>query len=176
MKMMDVVMPGMGGIESTRHVLRAAVLSCGDDSSVGIQDVTSAGTGAVDETSSRPWWMTTLAFFCLATVVFLVPRDLLFPDTRNTEVWLGFEVHGIAALVTAPIHWIVFLFGAWGFWFRRRWVLPCAAVYVFYVALSHLIWSEASPNGRGWPAGIVQALAISVPGVLLYRASRQTRD
>jgi hypothetical protein len=118
--------------------------------------------------------MTALALFCLATVIFLVPRDLLFPETRDTEVWFGFEVHGRAALLTAPVHWILFLSGAWGFWVRRPWILPCAAAYVFYVALSHVIWSEASPNGRGWPVGVAQALAISVPAVLLLRARRRT--
>jgi len=118
----------------------------------------------------RPWWMTGLSVFCLATVVFLVPRDLLVSDTRDVEVWLGFEVHGVAALLTAPLHWLIFAVGAWGFWTQRPWVLPWAAGYVFYIALSHLIFSEASPNGRGWLSGLGQAVAISIPGVLLLRA------
>jgi hypothetical protein len=41
------------------------------------------------------------------------------------------------------------------------------------VALSHLIWSEVSPNGQGWPMGLAQALALSVPGVLLLLAHRR---
>jgi len=113
--------------------------------------------------------MTALAGFCLLTVVFLVPRDLVFAETRDVEVWLGFEVRGTAALLTAPLHWAIFAVGAWGFWRRRPWIVPCAAGYVFYVAASHLIWSEASPDGRGWPAGLAQAAAISVPGLLLLR-------
>ena len=32
----------------------------------------------------------------------------------------------------------MFLVGAWGFWRQRPWILPCAAAYAFYVALSHL--------------------------------------
>ncbi len=120
----------------------------------------------------RPQWMTGLAVFCLATVAFLVPRDLFFAETRDVEVWLGFEVRGIAALLSAPLHWAIFAVGAWGFWNRRPWIFPWAAGYVFYVALSHLIWSEASLNGRGWPSGLVQALAISTPGILLLRAHR----
>jgi hypothetical protein len=43
---------------------------------------------------------------------------------------------------------------------------------VLYVALSHLIWSEASPHGRGWPAGLAQAAAISLVAVLLLRLRR----
>lgn len=119
--------------------------------------------------------MIALAAFCLATVLFLVARDLFFAETRDVEVWLGFEARGILALATAPVHWAIFLVGAWGFWYRRAWILPCAAGYVFYVALSHLIWNEVSPNGHGWPAGLVQALVISVPGLLLLRAHRRTR-
>jgi hypothetical protein len=133
------------------------------------------GTSVAREVSRRPWWMTGLAAFCVATVLFLVPRDLFFAETRDVEVWLGFEVRDRAALLTAPLHWALFLAGAWGFWTQRPWILRAAAVYAFYVALSHLIWSEASPSGRGWPAGVVQALALSVPGILLLRAHHRAR-
>ena len=119
---------------------------------------------------SRPLWMTALAVFCLLTVVFLVPRDLFFPETRDVEVWLGFELRGRAARLTAPLHWAIFAVGAWGFWRAKPWIVPAAAAYVFYVAVSHVIWSEASPNGRGWPIGLAQAAAISIPGFLLLRA------
>lgn len=118
----------------------------------------------------RPWWMTALAIFCLATLCFLVPRDLFFPETRDVEVWLGFELRGRGALLTAPLHWMIFGIGAWAFWRARPWIVPAAAAYVFYVALSHLIWSEASPHGKGWRIGALQALAISLPGLLLLRA------
>ena len=120
----------------------------------------------------RDRWMKAVAVFCLASVAFLVPRDLWLAHTRDVEVWFGFEIRGPAALLTAPIHWAIFLVGAWGFWFRRPWILPCAAAYAFYVAASHLIWNETSPNGLGWPAGVAEALVFSVPGVLFLRARR----
>ena len=118
--------------------------------------------------------MTALAAFCLATLGVLVARDLFVAEVRGVEVWLGFEVRGAAALLTAPIHWAIFLIGAWAFWRRRPWILPAAAAYSFYVALSHLIWSGVSPHGHGWPAGLGYAVALSVPGVLLLRAHRLT--
>jgi len=121
---------------------------------------------------ARPWWMTALAIVCLLAVLINVPRDLLFAETRNVEVWLGLEIRGAIALLTAPLHWIIFAVGAWGFWTRRAWILPCAAAYVFYVAVSHLVWSEVSPNGRGWPIGLAQAAGLSVAGFLLLRAHR----
>ena len=118
--------------------------------------------------------MTALAAFCLATVVFLVVRDLFVVEVREVEVWFGFELRGTAARVTAPFHWTIFLVAAWAFWRERPWILPTAASYVFYVALSHLIWSGVSPHGHGWPAGLVYAVALSVPGFLLLRAHRLT--
>ena len=131
-------------------------------------------TSTTLEASPRPRWMSALAVFCLVTVLFLVPRDLFFAETRDVEIWLGFEVRGTAALATAPVQWAIFLVGAWGFWFRRPWVLPCAAGYVFYISLSHLIWSGISQNGHGWPMGLLYAVVFSVPGVLLLRARHLT--
>jgi len=117
--------------------------------------------------------MTAAAAFCLVTVVFLAARDLLSPEIRDVEVWLGFELRGAAARLTAPLHWAIFAAGVWGFWTQRPWIVPSAAAYVFYVAVSHLVWSEASPNGNGWRIGLLQAAAISVPGWLLLRAGRR---
>lgn len=126
------------------------------------------------EVAGRPWWMTALAIFCAASVVVLVSRDLFLPRVREVEVWFGFEVRGPPALLTAPLHWVIFLVGAWGFWRQRPWILPCAAAYAFYVAFCHLVWNEVSRNGSGWLAGVAEAVAFSVPGVLLWRAWGRT--
>jgi hypothetical protein len=113
-----------------------------------------------------------LALFCAATVLFLAWRDLFVPEVRDVEVWLGFELHGPAARLTAPLHWAIFAFAAFAFWRGVPWIWPAAAAYLLYVALSHLIWSEASPNGRGWPAGLVQAAALSALAFGLLRLRR----
>jgi hypothetical protein len=118
--------------------------------------------------------MTALAVFCAVTVLFLAPRDLFFPETRDVEVWLGFELHGSKALLSAPLHWAIFGAAAWAFWRAKPWIWPAAAVYVFYVAASHLIWSEASPNGRGWPMGLLQAAGISLISVWMLRTRQPT--
>lgn len=122
---------------------------------------------------ARPGWMSALSIACAATLVFGVVRDLAFAPSRDVEVWFGFEVTGRLAQLTAPLHWAIFAVGAWAFWKDRTWVVPWAAAYLFYAAFSHLVWSEASVNGRGWPIGLVQALCISVFGVLLLRAGRR---
>jgi hypothetical protein len=84
--------------------------------------------------------MTTLALFCATTVVFLVARDLFVPQARDAEVWFGFELHGAAARITAPLHWAIFAFGAWGSWRAKPWVARAAIGYAIYVAVSHAIW------------------------------------
>ena len=137
-----------------------------------MMDEVSCSPEAELNTPGRPRWMTALALFCLGTVVFLVARDLFVPDARDVEVWFGFELHGRAALLTAPLHWAIFLAGACGFWFRKAWIVPAAAGYAFYVALSHLVWSGVSPKGHGWLAGLALALVLSVPGFVLLRARR----
>lgn len=124
----------------------------------------------------RPWWLTALAILCGAAFVITVARDLLFPELRYTEVWFGFELTGIAALATAPLHWLIFAIGAWASWNRLPWAVPAAATYLFYVAFSHLVWSEVSPNGRGWPIGLSQAAGIALFAVALLYAHRSERS
>jgi hypothetical protein len=115
---------------------------------------------------------TALALFCAATVLFLAARDLLVPEIRDVEVWGGFELRGRAAQLSAPLHWAIFAFGAWASWCAKPWIWTAAAAYVFYVAASHLVWSEASPNGRGWPTGLLQAAGISLVWLWMLRRRR----
>ncbi|HYC53978.1 MAG TPA: hypothetical protein VEL28_03470 [Candidatus Binatia bacterium] len=115
------------------------------------------------------WRSNVMAGLCLLTLVVSLVRDLFIPETRNVEVWFGFEVTGTAALVTAPIHWAIFATGAWAFWSRKPWIWPAAAGYLLYGAFAHLVWSEASANGRGWMIGLVQAFAISTMAMLVLR-------
>jgi len=103
--------------------------------------------GPAKGAGGRPAWATAMAVFCLATVVFLVVRDLFVPHVRNVEVWLGFELRGTAA--------------------------PVAAAYSFYVGFSHLVWNLVSASGGGWPAGLAQAVLFSLPGVGLLWAHRR---
>lgn len=117
--------------------------------------------GHAGEARTQPGWMTVLAVVCAATFVLIVVRDLFVPAARAVEVWFGLEVTGWPALASAPLHWAIFAIGAWAFWTGRVSAVPWAAGYLFYAALSHLVWSEASPHGRGWPIGLVEAAAIS---------------
>lgn len=124
------------------------------------------------EQPTRPWWATGLALFCAGTLLFLAARDLFVPHVRDTEVWLGFEVHGRAARLTAPLHWAVFAAGAWGYWHVRPWIWPWASVYAFVIAGSHLIWNLTSPSGGGLAAGLWQLALFSIPALALLWARR----
>jgi hypothetical protein len=132
-------------------------------SATGTEPVERAG-----EPRTQPGWMTVLAVVCAATFVVIVLRDLFVPAARAVEVWFGLEITGWPALATAPLHWAIFAAGAWAFWTGRRGAVPWAAAYLVYAALSHLVWSEASPHGRGWPIGLVEAAAISGMAYLLW--------
>ncbi len=133
-----------------------------------------AGDGTTSRANARaaerPAWASLAAAFCAGTVVFLVLRDLFLPQVRDVEVWLGFELRGWAARATAPLHWGVFALGAWGFWRCRPWIWPWAAVYGFYVAVSHLVWNLTSASGGGAGAGVVQLLLFSIPAAALLWA------
>ena len=132
---------------------------------------------SADATRMRPGWMKVAAVVCAATVVVSVARDLFLPASRAVEVWFGFEITGPLALATAPIHWAIFAVGAWAFWTGRMTAVPFAAAYLVYAGLSHLVWSEVSPHGRGWPIGLVQAMLIASVGwvLLQLRALEEAR-
>ena len=120
-----------------------------------------------EEARLQPGWMTVAGVLFFATFAITLVSDLFVPGARNTEVWLGFEVKGPMALVTAPLHWAWFATAGWAFWTGRLGIVTWAAAYLFYAALSHLVWSELSPHGRGWPIGLVQATAISAVAYFL---------
>jgi hypothetical protein len=122
---------------------------------------------------NRPRSATPLALLCALTVVFTAWRDLTLPHVRDIEVWLGFEVHGALARATAPLHWAIFATGAWAFATARPWAWSAAAGYVLYVALAHLVWSEASPKGQGWPMGLLQAAGFSLIAWGVWRLRRR---
>lgn len=121
----------------------------------------------------RPWWMNVLLLICLVNALFILPWNVLIrPVADIVDVWFGVEVKGWTAKLTALVHWGIYVAGAWGFWKLSLWMSPWAAIYVGQVAISHLLWSELSPNGRGWPIGLIQAIAILFVALALWRARR----
>jgi hypothetical protein len=115
--------------------------------------------------------MNVLLLICLVSALVVLPWNILLrPVADMVDVWFGFEVKGWAAKLTSLVHWGIYAAGTWGFWKLSPWMSPWAAVYVGQVAFSHLLWSELSPNGRGWPIGLIQAIAILFVALALWRA------
>lgn len=121
--------------------------------------------------SLRPWWMNGLFVFCAYMTFIYMPFDIFYkPVDQDEEVWFGYMLHGWAAKATAPLHWLIYGAGFYGFLKMRSWMHPWAAVYVFQVAIGMAVWpwlyQSTSP---------VMGLVISLPfvalGVALLRAS-----
>ena len=123
------------------------------------------------ELRRRPWWMNVLWGFCLYMTFIYLPYDLFFkPVAEDEEVWFGFVLHGWAAKLTAPLHWLIYAAGAYGFWKMARWMWPWAALYTAQVAIAMLVWNLIDERGGGWTAGLVSAAIVLLPTVALWLA------
>lgn len=119
----------------------------------------------------RPWWMNLLFAFCVYMTFVYMPFDIfLKPVAADEEVWFGLVLHGWAAKLTAPLHWLIYGLGAYGFWKMRPWMWPWAAVYAAQVSIAMLVWNGATPEGAGWGVGIVGGVLFAVPAVALWQA------
>lgn len=119
----------------------------------------------------RPWWMNLLLGFCLYMTFVYLPFDLfLKPVAEDEEVWFGFTLHGWAAKATAPVHWLIYAAGAYGFWTMHRWMWPWAALYAAQVSIAMVVWNVADPRGAGLAVGLVAGALFAVPTIALWRA------
>ena len=123
----------------------------------------------VAELRRRPWWITLLWAFCLYMTFIYLPFDLFFkPVAEDEEVWFGFVLTGWAAKATAPLHWLIYGAGAYGFWKMSRWMWPWAAVYAAQVMVAMLVWNLVDPRGGGWVAGLIAGAIFAVPTAALW--------
>jgi hypothetical protein len=134
--------------------------------------------GAVlrDQWRARPWWMNLMFAFCLYMTFIYMPWDIFIkPVAQDEEVWFGITLHGWAAKATAPLHWLIYAGGAYGFWKMCGWMWPWAAVYAAQVVVSMLVWNLLDPRGGGWIPGFIAAAVFAVPMVALWRARPRFR-
>src|SRR5512139_3408112 len=90
----------------------------------------------------RPWWMNVLMLWCAYMAFIYVPWEFFIkPVAHDEEVWLGITLYGWAAKLTEPLHWAIYLAGAYGFWRMRPWMWPWSAVYMEQVAVAMLVWN-----------------------------------
>jgi hypothetical protein len=122
----------------------------------------------------RPWWMSLLMLFCLYMTFVYMPFDIFYkPVAQDEEVWFGVTLHGWPAKLTAPLHWLIYGAGAYGFWQMKRWMWPWAAIYCAQVVIAMFLWNLLDPRGGGVISGAIAAAVFLIPTVALARA-RQT--
>jgi hypothetical protein len=122
----------------------------------------------------RPWWMSLLMLFCLYMTFVYMPFDIFYkPVAQDEEVWFGVTLHGWPAKLTAPLHWLIYGAGAYGFWQMKRWMWPWAAIYCAQVVIAMFMWNLLDPRGGGVISGAIAAAVFLIPTVALARA-RQT--
>jgi len=119
----------------------------------------------------RPWWMNGLFAFCAYMTFIYMPFDIFYkPVADDEEVWFGYMLHGWAAKATAPIHWLIYGAGFYGFLKMKSWMHPWAALYVFQVAIGMAVWPFLY-QGTSPVIGFAIAVPFIVLGVALLRAS-----
>src|SRR5512139_285645 len=128
-----------------------------------------------DQFGRRPWWMNALMVFCAYMAFVYAPWDILFkPMARDVEVWFGMAFRGGWAKLLAPLHWAVYMAGAYGFWRMRAWMWPWASLYVAQVAFSSLLWSILHVGGvGGWLFGVVSGAGLAGVAAALWQARDQ---
>ena len=120
---------------------------------------------------SRPWWMTLMFYFCAYMTVVYMPFDIfLKPVADDQEVWFGFLLTGWWAKATEPLHWLIYGLLAYGFYKRKRWMWPWAAIYVLQIVIAMFVWNILEPNGAGWRGGLIAAGVFTIPAIALWRA------
>ena len=131
--------------------------------------------------AGRPLWMNCLMVFCAYMTFIYMPFDIFWkPVEGDEEVWFGYMLHGWAAKATAPIHWLIYGFGCYGFYRMKSWMWPWASLYVFQVAIGMLVWSMLYGNqDMNLPAMLAAVLVVTlfvVLGVMLWRARSTFRQ
>ena len=124
----------------------------------------------------RPWWMSLIFYFCVYMTLIYMPFDLFWkPVAEDAEVWFGFVLTGWWAKATEPLHWLIYGFGAYGFWKMKSWMWPWAAVYAAQVVIAMALFGVINMRG-GLLSGAIAGALFAVPMVALWRAKPQFQN
>jgi|TARA_B100000029_G_scaffold490477_1_gene549535 hypothetical protein len=123
----------------------------------------------IQDWNSRPWWMSLIFYFCIYMTFIYMPFDLfLKPVAEDEEIWFGFTLTGWYAKATEPLHWLIYGFGAYGFWRMKKWMWPWASVYVAQIVIAMFVWNILKDNNL--MAASISALIFCIPMVALWRS------
>ena len=124
------------------------------------------------ELAKRPGWMNLMFGFCLYMTFIYLPFDLFWKAVEHDEeVWFGLVLTGWWAKATEPVHWLIYGFGAYGFWKMRSWMWPWASLYCAQVAVAMFVYCLTDLcGGAGWLAAGIAAALFQIPTIALWRA------
>ena len=121
----------------------------------------------------RPWWMNPIFYFCIYMTFIYMPFDFFFkPVEVDQEIWFGYTLTGSLAKATEPIHWLIYSFGAYGFWRMKTWMWPWASIYVAQIVISMFIWNILNDNGNLLLA-VISASIFSIPMIALWLSRKK---
>lgn len=119
--------------------------------------------------SGRPVWMNAVMLFCAYMTFIYTPFDIFYkPVAQDQEVWFGLMLTGWFAKLTAPLHWLIYGFGFYGFLKMKPWMFPWASLYVLQVAIGMFVWSVTDSRGSGLVLGAVAAIPFSILAAALW--------
>lgn len=119
---------------------------------------------------SRPWWMNLIFYFCVYMTFIYMPFDIFIkPVASDEEIWFGFTLTGWWAKATAPLHWLIYGMGAYGFFRRKSWMWPWAAAYSAQVVIAMFVWNILRPDGGGFVGGVISGAVFLLPTWALWR-------
>ena len=125
----------------------------------------------------RPWWMNLIFYFCVYMTFLYMPFDFfLKPVATDHEIWFGFSLTGWWAKATEPLHWLIYGFGAYGFWRMKSWMWPWVVVYLAQVVIAMVVFNLIHVNGAGWGGGLVAGGAFLIPTIALWRSKTLFQD
>ena len=121
----------------------------------------------------RSWWMNLIFYFCIYMTFIYMPFDLfLKPVETDQEIWFGYTLTGWWAKATEPFHWLIYSFGAYGFWRMKTWMWPWASIYVAQVVISMFIWNILSDSSNLLSA-VISASIFSIPMIALWLSRKK---
>jgi hypothetical protein len=125
-------------------------------------------SGGLD--TARPWWANALLAFCAFMTFVYTPWDIFWkPIEVDQEVWFGVVLHGWAAKVTAPVHWLIYGVFTYGLWKMRPWVRLWGTLYMAQVAIAMVVWGLTDERGS-LGAAIGSGLVFTTLTLLFWRA------
>lgn len=119
------------------------------------------------DSAERGWFLSVMAvlFLLLAISDFTKPLEFVFPTATSGIVEFGHKFRSVwHTAILGAIFGALFVIYAYGLWNLRRWVLPIAIAYAFYVPFNVVLFNRNHEEGAYSLAFTVIWLAVALTG------------